>query len=222
MKTRGFITISCAVLAFCWPSAQAHDGNRNIASVDTSVHAGVEEQVHEPEPSQGATKRPTMFSSWSSQPAGQVPATAVSPGQATTSNLPGPTARNKVSTFSSFQAGGQTPGTFWAPNATVSTPDRATYGTSGKSRKRQDPFGILPLQHAHGSSTMPLALTTRTSAAPEVQGLPRLFDRKQLGLASTSFQSDFPRHKDRTKSRRKSVDRYKTAVSPAAPARQQN
>lgn len=171
MKTSGFIAISWAVLAFCCPGAQAQDNGRGTESVDVSVHARVEDQAQEPQPSQNSAKRPTMPRSWSSQPAKQGPSAVA-----------------------------------WPSHATASTSDRAADRTSGGSRSRPDPFGILALRGAHGSSTLPLTQKDPASPAsvpPEIQGFPSLFPRKQAGLTGTAFQTNFSHAKGNKAKRHK-------------------
>ena len=83
MKISGRIAIFWAVLTFCGAAAQAQNNSSGMSSVDFSVHADVEAQARQPLPSQNAAKRPTVLSSWSSQPAKQVPSTVVWPSHAT-------------------------------------------------------------------------------------------------------------------------------------------
>ncbi len=87
-----------------------------MGSVDASVHASVEERPRKVEPSQGAAKRPSAFSSWSSQPAKQFGTTAGWSAAATAPNPAGPGMARK-SPFSSFQAGTQTHGAVPPPQA---------------------------------------------------------------------------------------------------------
>lgn len=203
MKTSEFISISWAVLALCCSGAQAQDSNHDLGSVDVSVHAGVEAPSQDPQPSQDATKRPTTFSSWSSQTAKQNPA------------------RGKPSTLGNFQPARQTGGTVWPSPATLFALDQATDGASGKPRGRPNSFGILPLQRVHGSST-PLALSvpiSPSSALPNVQGFSRPFEQKQSGQTFTPLQTNFSHGKaimtKRFKTRSpESVGRLNTGDSP--------
>ena len=218
--------ISWALLAFFYPRANAQDSDRSVGSVDGSVHADVEQQSQNPQPPQGISQHSTMFSNWSSQPTRQVPATAVWPAQATPSNLVGPTAGKKASTFSSFQPRWQIQDTVWPAYVPALMTPPTTADNSGKLRRRPDPFGILTPQHAHGSSTLWLNLTDPVSSASTLErGLPRLFERNAVGLAGTPFQTNFSLGRGRTKAKQHKpyaqvfADRSNTAVSPASPAR---
>jgi hypothetical protein len=191
MKISGYIPISWAVLAIFCASAPAQESNGNPGPVDVSVHAGVEQQV-QPEPSQGAVRRPTTFSNWSSPGSSSHPAKPASSstaplGRAKGSNPADPPESNPKAPFSSFQPGRGQGTTVWP------APPHATDSTSGTLRSRTGSSAILPLQHVHDSSTRPkLSPPTLPASAPlETQGLPRPFEQERSAQVFNPIRTDF-------------------------------
>jgi hypothetical protein len=188
MKISVLIAIAWAVLTLgCLGAAQ--ESNREIGSVDASVHASVEEQTRQPEP--GSAKRPATLSSWSSQPAKQLGTTTGWSALATAANPAGPGTASK-SLFSSFQPGTQ--GAVPAPQASGFESYSATR-SADKLRKPTSAGGIFPREQARGSSMFSVpGVPGPPSGAPfEIQEFPSPFKKAKPALTDNFSQIDaFP------------------------------
>ena len=213
MKISVLIAIAWAVLTLgCLGAAQ--ESNREIGSVDTSVHASVEEQTRQPEP--GSAKRPATLSSWSSQPAKQLGTTAGWSTLATAANPAGPGAASK-SPFSSFQPGMQTQGAVPPPQASGPSPYSAA-GSAGKLRKPTNTGGTQSGEHVRRSSMFSEPGVPVPPSSPfEIQEFPSPFKKGKSGLTDNFSQADpFPGKGLKAK-QRKSRPSRSTDFSAAGP-----
>jgi hypothetical protein len=192
MKISAFIAIGWAVLTLgCLGAAQ--ESNREMGSVDASVHASVEEQPREPESSQGSANPPATFSSWSAQPAKPLGTSAGWSAPATTANPAGPGAASK-SPFSSFQPGTKTQGAVPAPQASGLAPYSAAR-SADKLRKPTKTGGTLSGEQVRRSSMFPgPGAPAPPGAVPfEIQEFPSPFKKGKSGLTDNFSQTDhFP------------------------------
>jgi hypothetical protein len=192
MKISAFIAISWAVLILS-RGAPAQESNGEMVSVDASVYANVEERPRKVELSQGAAKRPSAFSSLSSQPAKQLGTTAGWSAPATAPNAAGPGMARK-SPFSSFQPGTQTHGAV-PPSQASGSASYSAAGSAGKLRKPTKTEGTLFGEQVRQSSMFP---EPRAPARPgavqfEIQEFPSPFKNRKSGLTDNFSQADpFP------------------------------
>jgi hypothetical protein len=208
MKPRIGLAIGCAIIASCFASGQSQDNSRGVDPLDLSVHASIDQQPQEAQPSLRPPSRPTMLSSWSHQPAKQDSATNVWRMPATTSDPAEPTPGNNSLPLSSFEPGRRTPGTAQPPRASASAPMHAADGALGKPLKRSSGFDILPHEHARGGLSPSLGATESVSPVfvpPQIQPFHTPFQQGQTGSNNASFQSEFAGGKDRIKARQHSL-----------------
>ena len=208
MKRRIGLAIGCAIMASCFASGQSQDDSRGVDPVDLSVHATIDQQPQEAQPSLRPPSRPTVLSSWAHQPAKQDSATNVWRMPATTSDPAEPSAGSNSLPLSRFEPGRRTPGTAQPPRASPSAPKHAADGALGKPFKRSSGFDILPHEHARGSLSPSLGATESVSPGfvpPQIQPFHTPFQQGQKGSNNASFQSEFASGKDRIKARQHSL-----------------
>jgi hypothetical protein len=200
MKPRIFSVSICVLLALSFANGQAQDNSRTLGAVDSSVHAGVEEQKQS-ESLQGVAKRPRTFSSWSSSSSTSQPArsalTTARPKQIMRSDLADTTGDIKGIRFSTFQP------ERYAGSSVFPPFDHASDSTSPKLCSPTDPFSVRSLPHAQDRSTrLRLSLPALPPyASSETQDFARAFEQQQSGQAFNSFRANLA-HGKATKANR--------------------